>query len=129
MGDVIERRPARGLLTARPAPWAWQAVFAGALAVALLLLAAGGAFTTPRSWLGLAALMCAVTTALTLVVPWNRLPRGSVCVVPVLDIATLGVAGMDDSGWALAPLMLLPLLWCAVELRLRVASWKRPGSP
>ena len=122
MGDVIERRPARGLLTARPAPWAWQAVFAGALAVALLLLAAGGAFTTPRSWLGLAALMCAVTTALTLVVPWNRLPRGSVCVVPVLDIATLGVAGMDDSGWALAPLMLLPLLWCAVELRLRGAA-------
>ena len=46
MGDVIERRSARVLLTARPAPWAWQAVFAAALAMALLLLAAGGAFTT-----------------------------------------------------------------------------------
>jgi signal transduction histidine kinase len=65
--------------------------------------------------------MGAVTTVLTPLVPWYRLPRTAVCVVPVLDIATLGVAGMDASGWALAPLMLLPLLWCAVELRLRGA--------
>ena len=121
MGDVMERRPARALLTARPAPWVWQTVFAAALALALLLLVAGGAFTTPRSPLGLAALMGAVTTVLTPLVPWRRLPRASVCVVPVLDIATLGVAGMDPSGWALSPLMILPLLWCAVELRLRGA--------
>jgi len=121
MGDVMERRPARGLLTARPAAWVWQGVFAAALALALLLLAAGGAFTTPRSWLGLAGLMGAVITVLTPLVPWARLPHAAVCVVPVLDIATLGVAGMDTSGWALAPLMVLPLLWCAVELRLRGA--------
>ncbi len=121
MGNLMERRPARGLLTTRPAPWAWQCVFAGALAVALLLLAAGGAFTSPRSWLGLAALMGAVTTLLTLMVPWTRLPRAAVCVVPVLDMATLGVAGLDVSGWALAPLMILPVLWCTVELRRRGA--------
>jgi signal transduction histidine kinase len=121
MGDVMERRPARALLTARPAPWVWQTVFAAALALALLLLVAGGAFTTPRSSLGFAALMGALTTVLTPLVPWRRLPRAAVCVVPVLDIATLGVAGMDPSGWALSPLMILPLLWCAVELRLRGA--------
>ena len=121
MGDAIERRPARALLTARPAPWVWQAVFAAALALALSLLAVGGAFTTPRSWLGLSALMGGVTTLLMLLVPWRRLPHTAVCVVPVLDIATLGVAGMDTSGWALAPLMILPLLWCTVELRLRGA--------
>jgi two-component system, OmpR family, phosphate regulon sensor histidine kinase PhoR len=122
MGDVMERRLSRGLLTARPAPMAWQGAFAAALAVAFLLLAVGGAFTTPRSWLGLAAVMGAVTTLFTLVVPWSRLPRAAVCVVPVLDIATLGAAGMDVSGSALAPLMVLPLLWCAVELRLRGAA-------
>ncbi len=122
MGDVIERRPARGLLTARPAPWAWQAVFAVALAVALLLLVAGGALTTPRSWLGLAALMTAATTLLTIVVPWARFPRAAVCVIPVLDIAGMGVSAMDPSGWALAPLMILPVLWCAVELRRRGAA-------
>jgi two-component system, OmpR family, phosphate regulon sensor histidine kinase PhoR len=121
MGDVVERPPARGLLTARPAPWAWQCVFAAAFAVALLLLAAGGSFTSARSWLGLAALVGAATTLLTLVVPWSRLPPAAVCVVPVLDIVTLGIAGMDDSGWALAPLMLLPALWCAVELGRRGA--------
>jgi two-component system, OmpR family, phosphate regulon sensor histidine kinase PhoR len=121
MGDAIERRPARALLTARPAPWVWQGVFAAALALSLSLLAVGGAFTTPRSWLGLTALMGGVTTVLTLLVPWRRLPHTAVCVVPVLDIATLGVAGMDASGWALAPLMILPLLWCTVELRLRGA--------
>ena len=121
MGDVRERGRARGLLSARPAPWVWQCVFAAALAVALLLLAVGGAFTTPRSWLGLAGLMGAVTTVLTPLVPWSRLPRTAVCVVPVLDIATLGVAGMDPSGWALAPLAILPVLWCAVELRRRGA--------
>jgi two-component system, OmpR family, phosphate regulon sensor histidine kinase PhoR len=121
MGDLMERRVSRGLFTARPAPWAWQCVFAAALAAGLLLLAAGGALTSLRSWLGVAGLMGAVTTLLTAVVPWNRLPRSTVCVVPVLDIATLGVAGMDESGWVLVPLMLLPVLWCAVELRLRGA--------
>jgi two-component system, OmpR family, phosphate regulon sensor histidine kinase PhoR len=121
MGDLMERRVSRGLFTARPAPWAWQCVFAAALAAGLILLAAGGALTSLRSWLGLAGLIGAVTTLLTPVVPWTRLPRAAVCVVPVLDIATLGVAGMDESGWALVPLMLLPVLWCAVELRLRGA--------
>ncbi len=122
MGDVMGTRVSRSLFTARPTPWAWQGVFAAALAVALLLLAAGGAFTSPRSWLGLAALMTAATALLTPVVPWTRLPRGAVCVVPVLDIASMGVAAMDPSGWTLAPLMILPVLWCAVELRGRGAA-------
>ncbi|HET8961363.1 HAMP domain-containing sensor histidine kinase [Nocardioides sp.] len=121
MGDDLEQRPVRGPLTWRPAPRAWQGAFAVALAIALLLLVAGGAFTTPRSWFGLAALMGAMTTLLALTVPWSRLPAGAVCVVPVLDIATLGTAGLEASGWALAPLMLLPVTWCAVELRRRGA--------
>jgi two-component system, OmpR family, phosphate regulon sensor histidine kinase PhoR len=121
MGDVVGGRLSRGLFTARPAPWAWQCVFAAALAAALLLLAAGGALTSLRSWLGLAALMGAVITLFTPLVPWNSLQRAAVSVVPVLDIATLGVAGLDPSGWTLAPLMLLPVVWCAVELRLRGA--------
>jgi two-component system, OmpR family, phosphate regulon sensor histidine kinase PhoR len=119
--DVMGHPLSRGLFTHRPAPWAWQCVFAAALAIALLLLAAGGAFTSLRSWLGLAALIGAVTTLLTPVIPWKRLPRAAVCTVPVLDIAALGVAGTDVAGWALAPLMLLPVVWCAVELRLRGA--------
>jgi len=93
-------------------------MFAGALAIALLLLAAGGALKSLDSWLGLAGLIGAVTTLLTPMVPWNRLPRAAVCAVPVIDIATLGIGGLDVVGWALAPLMLLPVVWCAVELRL-----------
>ena len=121
MDDVMEHPLSRRLFTHRPAPWAWQCVFAAALAIALLLLAAGGAFSSLDSWLGLAGLIGAVTTLLTPMVPWSRLPRAAVCAVPVLDIATLGLAGIDASGWALAPLMLLPVVWCAVELRLRGA--------
>jgi two-component system, OmpR family, phosphate regulon sensor histidine kinase PhoR len=119
--DVLEHRLSRGLFAARPAPWAWQCVFAVVLAIALLLMAAGGAFSSLDSWLGLAGLVGAVTTLLTPVVPWKRLPRTWVCAVPVLDIVALGIAGLDVAGWALAPLMLLPVVWCAVELRLRGA--------
>jgi signal transduction histidine kinase len=118
VGDVVRHRLSRGLFTARPSPWAWQCVFAAALTLALLLLAAGGTFTELRSWFGLAGLMALGTTLITPVVPWRRLPRAAVCVVPVLDIATLGIAGIEASGWALAPLMLLPVVWCALELRL-----------
>ena len=115
MSEVVERRVGRGLITSRPSPWAWQVAFAVGLALALLLLALGGAFTSARSWLGLAGLIGAAATLLTLCLPWSRLPADAVFAVALLDIAAVGAGGMDVAGRSLAPLMVVPLLWCVVD--------------
>ncbi len=45
--------------------------------------------------------------------PWHRLPARATAVLPVLDIALIGLAGLDPTGWAIAPLLVLPVLWLA----------------
>ena len=52
-------------------------------------------------------------TVVTLVLPWQRLPRLLGAVAPVLDIAALGLSSLDSAGWAVAPLLVLPVLWLA----------------
>lgn len=121
MADVLESRVGRGLITARPSPRTWQSAFGIGLGVTLLLLALGDTPIGARSWLGLAGLLGAVVTLLGLALPWSRLPRQTVVVVALLDIATVGIGGIDVSGRALAPLMLVPLLWCVVEFGRRGA--------
>jgi signal transduction histidine kinase len=122
MADVVERPVGRFLITARPSPWAWQCTFIAGLGVALLLLAVGGAWTSPRSWLGAAGLLGVVSTVLALCLPWSRLPRHTIAVVALLDVAALGIGGIDVSGRALVPLLLVPVLWCVVELGGRGAA-------
>ncbi len=80
---------------------------------AIGLLVVGGSTVSFGSILGNATLMCVAVTVLTLVVPWSRMPRRAAALVPVLDIATLGICSLDPSGWAVAPLLVLPVLWLA----------------
>jgi signal transduction histidine kinase len=48
------------------------------------------------------------TTAVALVQPWSRIPRPVGALVPVLDIAAIGVGAIDPSGWPCSPLLVLP---------------------
>ena len=80
---------------------------------AIGLLVLGGSTVSFGSILGTATLLCLVVTVLTLVLPWPRIPRPVAGAVPILDIAALGICSLDDSGWAVAPLLVLPVLWLA----------------
>jgi two-component system phosphate regulon sensor histidine kinase PhoR len=90
-----------------------QLGFAVAFAFAMLLLVIGGSSISSDSFLGAASFLCAAVTALTSVLPWGRLPRPCAAAVPVLDIAALGICSLDSAGWAVAPLLVLPVLWLA----------------
>jgi two-component system phosphate regulon sensor histidine kinase PhoR len=85
-----------------------------------LLVAGGSAFSTV-SLLGAASGVCVVTTAVVLAMPWRRLPRAVAGAVPVLDIAAIGLSALDPSGWALAPLLVLPVLWLSGQFHRRGA--------
>ena len=48
-----------------------------------------------------------------MVLPWPHVPRWVAVLVPVLDIGAIGLSALDPAGWAVAPLLVLPVLWMA----------------
>ncbi len=98
-----------------------QVGFALAFMAAMGLLVAGGSTLAPSSLIGTATLLCLSITAVVLVLPWGRLPGPVVGVVPILDIAAIGIASLDSSGWAIAPLIVAPVLWLSWQFNRRGA--------
>ena len=90
-----------------------QLGFAVAFAFAMGLLALGGSTIELASLLGAASLLCLAVTAVVMVLPWPRVPRWVAVLVPVLDIGAIGLSALDPAGWAVAPLLVLPVLWMA----------------
>ena len=88
-----------------------QLGFAVAFLFSMGLLAVGGSSIAFPSALGVATMLCAVVTVLVMVLPWHRLPRPAAALVPILDIAALGICSLDSAGWAVAPVLVLPVLW------------------
>jgi two-component system phosphate regulon sensor histidine kinase PhoR len=101
----------------------YQLGFAFTFLASMGLLVAGGSSVSLSlgSVLGAATLLCLASAAVVLVLPWRRLPRPVAAAVPVLDIAVVGVSALDPSGWALAPLLVLPVLWMAGRFHRRGA--------
>ncbi|WP_170037255.1 sensor histidine kinase [Georgenia soli] len=58
-----------------------------------------------------AVVLTVVATAMSLLVPWLRLPRWAAAVVPVMDICAVGFA--QTAGFSSYVLILLPALWMA----------------
>ena len=85
------------------------------------LLLLGGSSLTASSLLGAATGLCLGITAVVLVLPWSRLPRGLVALVPILDIAAIGLSALDSSGWAAAPQIVYPVLWLSGQFNRRGA--------
>jgi signal transduction histidine kinase len=96
--DVLDPRPL-------------QVGFAVAFGCALGLLVVGGSTMSPYSLLWTATVLCLGVTVVVVLLPWTRLPRSAAGVVPVLDIAVIGLSALDSSGWACVPLLVVPLLW------------------
>src|ERR1700712_1016788 len=90
-----------------------QLGFAVSFLFAMGLLVLGGASLQAASLLGAATILCLAVTAVVMVLPWPRVPRPVAALVPVLDIAAIGLSALDPAGWAVAPLLVLPVLWMA----------------
>ena len=78
-----------------PDPRVLQGVFFALLSLDYLLRSVDGTPIALRSWPALGYALALVLTVATFVVPWRRLPRVAIGIVPVLDIAALepGPAG------------------------------------
>jgi two-component system phosphate regulon sensor histidine kinase PhoR len=106
-GDVGRRL----LFADDPDPRVLQGVIAVIVSLDYLLRTVDGSPIALRSWPTLALALALVLTAATFVVPWSRLPRVAVAVIPLLDILALGLARLDSRGSAAAAAIVVPALW------------------
>ena len=114
-----------------PDPRVLQGVFFALLSLDYLLRSVDGTPIGLRSWPALGYALALVLTVATFVVPWRRLPRVAIGIVPVLDIAALSLARLDERGSAAAALIIIPALWLARLYGRRgaiVVVRRRPGA-
>jgi len=103
---------ARRLLFAdEPDPRALQAVFALLFALDLVLRSIGGTTFHLWSWPAAGAAIALVACAAAVAVPWTRLPTWAVGVLPVLDVAALGLSRLDSLSSGTGILTVVPALW------------------
>jgi two-component system phosphate regulon sensor histidine kinase PhoR len=101
----------RLLFTDEPDPGVLQGVFALLYVLDLTLRAVGGSPLELGSWPEAGLVLTAVTCVLAVAVPWERMPRWAVGVLPVLDLAALGMSRMDMAGGGAGILAVVPALW------------------
>jgi len=97
--------------------WRWQLILAASTVavVATYALLAPALFGNPRFSLGVIGI--AVVTAATLLVPWHRVPRWGVALLPLVDIILIGL--MSVGGETRASLLwVFPVCWLATYYRL-----------
>ncbi len=105
----------RGETTARTrSVWATQSLLAAVVVVvALIMLAiAPGEFTSWPFTVGVASIVG--ITAVSLAVPWHRLPRTAILALPMLDIAAIGLMEYG-SGLYTGFLWVFPTVWIATH--------------
>lgn len=92
--------------------WRWQLVFTGSFVAIVVTIAAFKSETLglPLFLAGLA--MVVVTTIATLVLPWHRLPRAAVPVIPLLDALAVGFT-TNAPDLRLGFLWVFPVTWLA----------------
>ena len=112
--DSGERRgPLRALLISDdPDPRLLQGGFALLLGTAAALAIIDGA-RPGQNFLPLVGLgLTAIGFLAAMLVPWERVPRHLMGVIPVLDVAALGMARQNDTGTSTAlVLIVVPALW------------------
>lgn len=92
--------------------WLAQLLLAGIIII-LVLMAQALAPQATTSWTFTAGIsIIIVTTAATLAVPWDRLTSGLVLVVPLVDMAAIGLLTIDPL-LSVGSLWLFPVVWIA----------------
>jgi signal transduction histidine kinase len=112
----------RVLFAEEPDPRAMQAAFTLLFAVDLALRSADGVRVGPHSWPTAGAAVAAVACLAALVVPWRRVPAWTVAVLPVLDIAAVGLSRLDPASTGPGILTIVPALWLGHQFGRRGAG-------
>ncbi|WP_126688289.1 sensor histidine kinase [Nocardioides ferulae] len=109
LGALRPAEAARGLLlTGEPDPRLLQ----GSLVMFVLVdFAVRDAFTAQVTWPMTGLALTVVVWALTFALPWARLPLAAHALVPLFDIAALGLVRLTPSGSAAGILVVVPALW------------------
>ncbi|MFC4783579.1 sensor histidine kinase [Nocardioides sp. MAHUQ-72] len=119
---------ARRLIFAdEPDPRALQGVFALLFLLGRLLRDLGGDGLVARSWPALGIAVAVVACVAAVVVPWSRLPVWAVAVLPVLDLAALGLSRLDPQTSGPGILAVVPALWLGRQLG-RTGAWIAMGA-
>jgi two-component system phosphate regulon sensor histidine kinase PhoR len=101
------------LLTADPQPQALQGMFSLLLAVGIVLRTISGEsfVLSTTSSIGLAVVVTLLASGLAALLPWDRLPVWTGALLPLLDIAAVGLLGIDDPTASSAVFIVLPAFW------------------
>lgn len=107
----------RAVTTVLPRPVLLQSVFTSLVALDLAVRVLAGGVDSLLSWPVAALGLAGIAVALAVAVPWQRLPVAVVCVLPVVDIAVVGISrlawiGLETGG----ALVLLPAYWLGRSL-------------
>jgi signal transduction histidine kinase len=82
--------------------------------------------TAPITMAGIA--LAFVVTGVTIVLPWHKVPRGWVMVVPILDIIAIGIVRIGEPTSGIGLLWVFPTIWLASYFRLLGAAIAVVGS-
>ncbi len=111
----------RFLLTEDPHPGVIQGVFVALYLLDVILRALGGSGVD--AWPAIGLVLVIIITVLAAIAPWSTLPLWAVAVVPVLDLAALGLSRLDAAGGGAGLLVVIPALWLGAQVR---DPWRRP---
>ncbi|WP_336628846.1 MULTISPECIES: hypothetical protein [unclassified Microbacterium] len=99
-------------MSRRASIWRWQLIFVSTTVAIAVLVAAlkPTVFATPLFTAGL--VLALLTTIVALVLPWERIPPAAILVVPMVDIAAIGLTTRAPD-IRLGFLWVIPITWIA----------------
>lgn len=92
--------------------WRWQLVFTGSMVAIVVMIAAFKPQTLGIPFFLAGLTLIVVTTLVTLLVPWQRLPRTAVVILPLLDALAVGLT-TNAPDLRLGFLWVFPVVWLA----------------
>ncbi|MGH3703591.1 MAG: sensor histidine kinase [Agromyces sp.] len=90
-----------------------QLLFGAVVVVVAFTLQVFSPGSASRPLMLAAIVLVFVTTGFTVMVPWHRLPRSLVMIVPLIDIVAVGLMRFSDPAAGVGLLWVFPTLWLA----------------
>lgn len=112
----------RLLFADAPDPGVLQGTFTLLFVVGLTLRGVGDTTYELVSWPTLGLVVVGVACLAAVALPWQSLPSWTPGILPVLDLAALGLARMDSTGTQSGILAVVPALWLGRQFGVRGAA-------
>lgn len=90
-----------------------QLLFGAVVVVVAFTLQLFSPASASRSLMLVAIMLVFVTTGVTVLIPWHRLPHTLVMIVPLIDIVAVGIMRVSDPAAGVGLLWVFPTLWLA----------------